>query len=383
MNEKVFKFHFLTSQDLAISFPYETLAVLNKSVAAQWKILKVITAGGISQFSSTPCAHGILSDEENTPSHEQFPQSNGFHSSSLSIKEELSNPKSRHIHIAGLDELCAIRTRAVVNTGKGKDGTDLKKYEVEVTTQSVQIKDLKSQIKQLKKKAKPVISHHNAWIKSVSMKKRLARKKSLKKKLMQEGGRSPKQGRKPTKSEPTVHKDPAFDDFDDIVDDAIDYMETEDAQDEGRTSSKTLELSLSRDTVVLADKARSKRWKFQMKFASSNNDFNTYTQHIYGEDETIAKVLINNEVQNKVKQKGKRKKRSERRLKMKASKRSKRQKTDSDHEEENQLRIFLKIVPKEEKIDYEILGTRARWNINGGIKTFSEMIKQLIGMDPG
>ncbi|GKC94113.1 hypothetical protein Tco_1159555, partial [Tanacetum coccineum] len=44
--------------------------------------------------------------------------------------------------------------------------------------------DLKSQIKQLKKKAKPVISHHNAWIKSVSIKKRLARKKSLKKKQM-------------------------------------------------------------------------------------------------------------------------------------------------------------------------------------------------------
>ncbi|GKE95927.1 hypothetical protein Tco_1580782, partial [Tanacetum coccineum] len=35
-------------------------------------------------------------------------------------------------------------------------------------------------------------------------------------------------------------------------------------------------------------------------------------------------------------------KRSGRRLKMKAPKRSKTQKTDSDHEEENQLRTFLK-----------------------------------------
>ncbi|GJT74837.1 reverse transcriptase domain-containing protein [Tanacetum coccineum] len=52
-------------------------------------------------------------------------------------------------------------------------------------------------------------------------------------------------------------------------------------------------------------------------------------------------------------------KRSGRRLKMKAPKRSKRQKTDSDHEEENQLRTFLKIVPEEEeKIYYEVLGTR-------------------------
>ncbi|GJX18122.1 hypothetical protein Tco_0218954 [Tanacetum coccineum] len=52
-------------------------------------------------------------------------------------------------------------------------------------------------------------------------------------------------------------------------------------------------------------------------------------------------------------------KRSGRRLKMKAPKRSKRKKTDSNHEEENQLRTFLKIIPKEEeKIDYEVLGTR-------------------------
>ncbi|GKD07649.1 hypothetical protein Tco_1187334, partial [Tanacetum coccineum] len=50
--------------------------------------------------------------------------------------------------------------------------------------EAAQIKDLKAQIKQLKKKAKHVISHYNTWIKSVSLKKRLARKKSLKTKLM-------------------------------------------------------------------------------------------------------------------------------------------------------------------------------------------------------
>ncbi|GJX93971.1 hypothetical protein Tco_0348557 [Tanacetum coccineum] len=41
------------------------------------------------------------------------------------------------------------------------------------------------------------------------------------------------QGRKPAKAEPTVHKDLAFDELDD---DIMDYMETEDAQDMGRTS---------------------------------------------------------------------------------------------------------------------------------------------------
>ncbi|GJT92088.1 hypothetical protein Tco_1080933 [Tanacetum coccineum] len=57
----------------------------------------------------------------------------------------------------------------------------------QVTTQAAQIKDLMSQIKQLKKKAKHIITHHKAWMKSVSMKQRLARKKSLKKKVDAKG----------------------------------------------------------------------------------------------------------------------------------------------------------------------------------------------------
>ncbi|GJX73088.1 hypothetical protein Tco_0311683 [Tanacetum coccineum] len=48
-----------------------------------------------------------------------------------------------------------------------------------------------------------------------------------------------------------------------------------------------------------------------------------------------------------------------RRLKMKATKKSKRQKTNSDLEEENQLRNFLQIVPdKEGTINYEVLEKR-------------------------
>ncbi|GJV53650.1 putative reverse transcriptase domain-containing protein [Tanacetum coccineum] len=101
----------------------------------------------------------------------------------------------------------------------------------QVTNQAKEIKHLKAQIKKLKKKAKPVITHHKAWMKSVSMKQRLEGKKSLKKQWMQKESVS-KQGRKPAKAKPTVHKDPAFDELDD---DEIDYMETEDAQDVGRT----------------------------------------------------------------------------------------------------------------------------------------------------
>ncbi|GJT40283.1 hypothetical protein Tco_0940148 [Tanacetum coccineum] len=70
-----------------------------------------------------------------------------------------------------------------------------------VTDQAKEIKHLKAQIKKLNKKAKPVITHHKAWMKSASMKQRLAGKKSLKKKWMQKESVS-KQGRKPAKAEP-------------------------------------------------------------------------------------------------------------------------------------------------------------------------------------
>ncbi|GJY16369.1 hypothetical protein Tco_0386791 [Tanacetum coccineum] len=74
-------------------------------------------------------------------------------------------------------------------------------------------------------------------------------------------------------------------------------------------------------------------------------------------------------------------KRPGRRLKMKATKKSKRQKTDADLEEEEQLKAFLKIVPDEEGIiDYEVLEKRSdgssRW-----IKTFSEMVTRFDRLD--
>ncbi|GJW31580.1 putative ribonuclease H-like domain-containing protein [Tanacetum coccineum] len=87
----------------------------------------------------------------------------------------------------------------------------------QVTAQAKEIKALKAQVKKLKKGVKPLLTHHKSWMKSVALKTRLARKTSLKKKGVQKGYVS-KQGRKSVKSfkgEPSVHKDPAFDDLDD------------------------------------------------------------------------------------------------------------------------------------------------------------------------
>ncbi|GJU85104.1 putative ribonuclease H-like domain-containing protein [Tanacetum coccineum] len=95
--------------------------------------------------------------------------------------------------------------------------------------QAAEILKLKDQIKKLKRKCKPSISHHRAWLKSVkrlSMKKRLGRKEYVS-----------KQGRKNAKPKPTL------DAFDDLDADGRDYMETEDVVKEGRQSNETEELN--------------------------------------------------------------------------------------------------------------------------------------------
>ncbi|GKF17106.1 hypothetical protein Tco_0062024, partial [Tanacetum coccineum] len=129
---------------------------------------------------------------------------------------------------------------------------------IHVTTQAKEIKHLKAQIKKLKKQAKPVITHHTAWLKSVSLKQRLAGKKSLKSNWMHKESVS-KQGRKFAKAEPSVHKDPLFDELDD---DEIDNMDTEDAQDMGRprngvnAKKKGTEDAVSTEDVVSTDKEK-------------------------------------------------------------------------------------------------------------------------------
>ncbi|GJR86208.1 hypothetical protein Tco_0210219 [Tanacetum coccineum] len=101
----------------------------------------------------------------------------------------------------------------------------------QVSDQAKEIQHLKTQIKKLKKQAKPVIKHHRAWIHSVSLKQRLARKKSSKKQWVHKESVS-KQGRKFAKGKPLVHRDPLFDD---IPEDTLDHMETKNAQVVGRT----------------------------------------------------------------------------------------------------------------------------------------------------
>ncbi|GJR74736.1 putative ribonuclease H-like domain-containing protein [Tanacetum coccineum] len=93
--------------------------------------------------------------------------------------------------------------------------------------QATEILKLKTRIKKLEKKCKPSISHHRAWLRSVSilsMKKKLGKKESVS-----------KQGRKNAKRGPSLD-DSAFDNLDA---DGMDYMDTEEAVNEGRERVST------------------------------------------------------------------------------------------------------------------------------------------------
>ncbi|GKF38424.1 hypothetical protein Tco_0118485, partial [Tanacetum coccineum] len=162
----------------------------------------------------------------------------------------------------------------------------------QVTDKAKEIKHLKAQIKKLKKQAKP--------------------------------------GRKSAKAEPSVHKYPLFDELDD---DAIDNIDTEDAQDVGRTRNgvnedkKGTQDAVSTEDVVSTDKEkvstdRSKdstnkdeegidkekegtdKDKHSIvsldegiddrtKARSATPITSTTTPTMFGDDETIAHVLLN------------------------------------------------------------------------------------------
>ncbi|GJY89034.1 putative ribonuclease H-like domain-containing protein [Tanacetum coccineum] len=101
----------------------------------------------------------------------------------------------------------------------------------QVSDQAKEIKLLKAKITKLKKQAKPVIKHHKAYLKSVSLQQRLPRKSFSKKHRVHKESVS-KPGRKKAKGESSVQRDHLFDV---MHEDKIDHMETENAQSEGRT----------------------------------------------------------------------------------------------------------------------------------------------------
>ncbi|GKC73298.1 hypothetical protein Tco_1119181, partial [Tanacetum coccineum] len=142
----------------------------------------------------------------------------------------------------------------------------------QVTDQAKEIKYLKAQIKKLKKKAKPIITHHKAWMKSVSMKQRLAGKKSLKKQWMQIESKEMKEKEVSTEDALSTDKEK---DSTDIPDKGIDKKKVSTDKEKDSTDR------LDEGTVD------------QTEGRSATPTTPTPTPTTFRDDETIAQVLLN------------------------------------------------------------------------------------------
>ncbi|GKC56020.1 hypothetical protein Tco_1083618, partial [Tanacetum coccineum] len=152
----------------------------------------------------------------------------------------------------------------------------------QVSDQAKEIQHLKAQIKKLKKQAKPVIKHHRAWMQSISLKQRLARKKSSKKPLVTQrvciqtgalmkidytGDYVSTDKEKVSTDRPIVSTDGSKVSTDRQIEGTDEQIESTDEQRKG-TEDHTEEGSATQATQ-------------------------TPTSTIFGDDETIAKVLLN------------------------------------------------------------------------------------------
>ncbi|GJT64614.1 hypothetical protein Tco_1016094, partial [Tanacetum coccineum] len=139
----------------------------------------------------------------------------------------------------------------------------------QVSDQAKEIKLLKAKITKLKKQAQPVIKHFKAYLKTVSLQKRIPKKSSSKKQRMHKKNVS-KQGRKIAKGESTVQRDPMFDV---MPEDNIDHMEADIAQSEGRTKELVDEdKELDEDRLSTEDEVSTDLEKVSTDFEKVSTD---------------------------------------------------------------------------------------------------------------
>ncbi|GJY69768.1 hypothetical protein Tco_0472750 [Tanacetum coccineum] len=182
---------------------------------------------------------------------------------------------------------------------------------IQVTTQAAKIKSLKTQVKKLKKKARPFILYYKAWLRTIK------RKNQNKKKVLKTSKRKSvfKQGRKTIKSSkgvPIVPTNNEWDDLDMDIDDTMDYTL---AQDEGKTDkvdekgeSTSQQQSTDRQdegtdmpkvstarTKLSTDKVEEGTDEPEPRESTSSAAQTTPipTPTTFGDDETIAQVLLN------------------------------------------------------------------------------------------
>ncbi|GJV71559.1 hypothetical protein Tco_1491554 [Tanacetum coccineum] len=192
----------------------------------------------------------------------------------------------------------------------------------QVSDQAKEIQALKAQITKLKKQAKPFDqNNHKAYLKSVSLQQRFPRKSFSKKHRVHKESVS-KQGRKIAKGESSVQRDPLFDV---MPEDKIDHMETENAQNtdeqiegtdeqvEGTEEHNEGTEEKNEGTEEIFEGTEEQREGTEEKVEStagqikgtedqtkeeiatkaSQTSTQTPTSMIFGDDETIATLLLN------------------------------------------------------------------------------------------
>ncbi|GJR70936.1 ribonuclease H-like domain-containing protein [Tanacetum coccineum] len=198
-----------------------------------------------------------------------------------------------------------------------------------VTAQAAEIKALKAQIKQLKKKARP---HHKAWFRAVRLKKQQkGMDKSKKRRSVS------KQGRKAVKSSkgaPSVTTHPDWDYLEETLDEAMDYTL---AQDEEKTDK-------------VDKKGENERKIKEMNEGTGDPDKKRLKKKFVKEDHT-AKVLAKQDVTEQGT-----KKRKGGHINMIARKKSRPQ-PDVDSDDEH--RKCLRIVALDSTIDSEVMETKS------------------------
>ncbi|GKA38876.1 hypothetical protein Tco_0731427 [Tanacetum coccineum] len=182
-----------------------------------------------------------------------------------------------------------------------------------VSDQAKEIQHLKAQIKKLKKQAKPVIKHHRAWMRSISLKQRLARKRSSKKQWVHKESVS-KQGRKFAK---------------------VDFI-AEEVQTTPRREQFTIEVKEQSSFMT-----QLRIQALYEKIKRSDEDFISIGS---AEDERLIKRMNEKGIDS-----------SKSEVIKEESKEEVQEENDSE-KENDELRLHLTIAPDEEKeVDYEIL----------------------------
>ncbi|GJU38415.1 putative ribonuclease H-like domain-containing protein [Tanacetum coccineum] len=123
---------------------------------------------------------------------------------------------------------------------------------------------------------------------SVSLNAKVGRKEILKEKLVMQKEYVSKQGRKSAKAEPSVHKDPLFDE---IPEDTLDYMETRDAQN--LMEGQEMVVDEEKENAEDGTDEQSKGTDDHTEEGSATQTTQPPTSTIFGDDETIAQVLLN------------------------------------------------------------------------------------------